>query len=335
MTLGDNLRATLVVLIWGLNFVVIELGMDGVPPLLFVAIRFVLVAFPAVLIVRRPELPWRTIIAVGLFMSLGQFGFLYTAIAAGLPSGLAALVLQAQVIFTIVIAAGALRAVPTTMQLAGVLIATAGLAVVGIGRGGATPLVGLLLCLCAALSWAVGNVIVRAAGTGAGSGLRLTVWSALVVPAPAGLLALAVDGPDVVLAALAGLGPGAVASTLYTAVLASLVGYGLFNGLLARHPAAMVVPWVLAVPPIAILAGWVVLGQLPAPAEAVGGAVMLAGVLVAVAPWERLWTRGGPGRPSRFPAHSQPGRATLEHGDDGVSARSSQQRAAVPHVADR
>ena len=106
VNLRDSLLAALVATIWGFNFVVIDWGMDGVPPLLFAAVRFTAVVFPAVFFVRRPDAPWRTIVAVGAFMSLGQFGFLYVAMDAGMPPGLAALVLQAQVIFTIVIAAG-------------------------------------------------------------------------------------------------------------------------------------------------------------------------------------------------------------------------------------
>jgi O-acetylserine/cysteine efflux transporter len=112
MTRRDTLLAALVACIWGFNFVVIDWGMGDVPPLLFAAIRFTLVAVPACALVRRPEAPWRTVVAVGVFMSLGQFGFLYASMHAGMPPGLAALVLQAQVVLTVLIAAGVLRERP-------------------------------------------------------------------------------------------------------------------------------------------------------------------------------------------------------------------------------
>ncbi|QVT79518.1 putative amino-acid metabolite efflux pump [Nocardioides aquaticus] len=147
MTRRDSALAALVALIWGLNFLVIDAGMEGVPPLLFLAVRFVVVLVPAVFLLPRPDVPWRTLAAVGALMSLGQFGFLYVALAAGLPPGLAALVLQAQVVFTIVIAAVALRERPRPTQVVGVAVAVAGLVVVSVGRGGAVPLVALLLCL--------------------------------------------------------------------------------------------------------------------------------------------------------------------------------------------
>ena len=168
MNTRDSLLAVVVATLWGFNFVAIDWGMHGVPPLLFLAIRFVVVVFPAILLVPRPAVRWRTLLLVGTFMSLGQFGFLYASIDAGMPPGLAALVLQAQVIFTIVIAAGVLVELPSVSQVAGVLIGTAGLVVVAVGRGGGTPLVALLLCLCAALSWGVGNVLSRSSGVKGG-----------------------------------------------------------------------------------------------------------------------------------------------------------------------
>lgn len=254
--------------------------MTGVPPLLFLALRFTAVLVPAVFLVPRPRARWRTVLAVGAFMSLGQFAFLYVAIAQGMPPGLAALVLQAQVVFTIVIAAGVLRERPTAPQMVGVVLGSLGLVVVGLGRGGDVPLLALLLCLCGALMWGIGNVVSRASGiTG---GLSLTVWSALVVPVPALALSLVVDGPAAVMAGFGSLGWEAWASTLYTAGLASLVGYGVFNTLLARNPSAYVVPWVLLAPVVAMASAWVLLGQRPSVGETVGGLLLVVGVLVAV-----------------------------------------------------
>ena len=280
MNRRDSLLAALVASVWGINFVVIDWGMDGVPPLLFCAIRFLAVLVPAVLLVRRPAVPWRTLAAVGVFMSLGQFGFLYVAMAAGLPPGLAALVLQAQVVFTIVIAAGALRERPTAAQSLGVALGSAGLLVVAVGRGGHVTLTALGLCLLGALSWGIGNVVSRAAKVP--GGLGLTVWSAVVVPVPLLALSLMVDGPAAVADGLAAFGWEAALSTLYTAGLASLVGYGIFNTLLSRNPSAAVVPWVLLAPVVAMTSAWLLLDQVPNLAEAGGGALLVVGVLVAL-----------------------------------------------------
>lgn len=295
MTRRDSLLAVLVAAAWGFNFVAIEWGMaardDGsVPPLLFAALRFTLVALPAVFLLPRPSAPWWAIAAVGAFMSLGQFGFLYVAMDAGMPAGLASLVLQAQVVFTIVIAAAVLRERPTGPQLAGVALGGAGLLVVAFGRGGHVPLAALGLCLLAALSWGVGNVVARAVK--APGGLGLTVWSALVVPVPMVLAAVVLDGPDTLARGVEAFGWQAALSTLYTVVFASFVGYGIFNTLLARNPSSAVVPWILLVPPVGIVSAWLCLGERPSMGELLGGAVLVLGVLVA----------NRPSRPARRPA---------------------------------
>ena len=291
MTPRHQLLAVLTAAIWGFNFVVIQWGMAGVPPLLFVAVRFLVVAAPAVLLIapRPPVALWK-IAVVGTFLSLGQFAFLYLSIDAGMPAGLASLVLQSQVVLTIVVATLVLRELPTRPQVIGVVLGTVGLVVVAAGRDGEVPLPALLLCLCAACSWAVGNVVVRALKVP--GGLSLTVWSALVVPIPMLLLSLVVDGPDGISAGLAAFGWKAVVSTAYTAVLASFVGYGVWNSLLARYPSSEVVPWVLLVPPVGILSAWLCLGETPGAAELAGGVVLVLGVLVAQG---RLRRRSRPG----------------------------------------
>lgn len=285
MNRRDSLLAALVASIWGFNFVVIDWGMEGVPPLLFAAIRFTCVVFPAIFLVARPDVSWRVLAAVGVFMSLGQFGFLYVSMDAGMPPGLAALVLQAQVIFTILIAAGVLRELPTPAQVVGVLIGSVGLAVVAVGRGGNVTVTALALCLLGALSWGIGNVISRASGVK--GGLSLTVWSAVVVPVPLLALSLAIDGPAAVGDALASFSWQAAVSTLYTAGLASLVGYGVFNTLLARNQSSSVVPWVLLAPVVAMASAWLLLDQRPNAAELGGGLLLIVGVLVAMRPSRR------------------------------------------------
>ncbi|WP_438354305.1 EamA family transporter [Microbacterium sp. CJ88] len=291
MSRRDMILAATVASLWGFNFVVIDWGMRGIPPLLFVAIRFLVVA-AMIVVVPRPAASWRTIVGVGLFMSLGQFGLLYTSMALGLQPGLAALLLQAQAVFTIVIAAGVLRERPTPMQVAGVALGVIGLAVVAAGRGGDAPALAVALALAAALSWAIGNVISRRAGVVSGRGrlgsLSLTVWSALVVPVPALALSFAVEGPAVVVGGIAAFGGRAAVSTFYTAVLCTIIGYAIFNGLLGRNRSAAVVPWVLLAPVVAMASAALLLGQIPTVAEVAGGVLLVGGVLVA-----SLRRRGG------------------------------------------
>jgi O-acetylserine/cysteine efflux transporter len=280
VTLRDSLLATLVAVIWGFNFVVISWGMEGFPPLLFLAIRFIAVLLPAVMFVARPAVPLRDVLVVGVFMSLGQFGLLYTSLHLGMPAGIASLVLQAQVLLTVGLAALRLGERPTRLQLAGITVGTSGLMVVALGRDAATPPMALVVCLGAALSWAVGNVVSRRAGVA--SGLSMTVWSALVVPVPLLLLSLVIDGPEAVGTAITHFSLRNGLSTAYTAMLASLVGYGIWNSLLARHATSAVVPFVLLVPPVGIVSAWLALGEVPNGAEVAGGAVLMLGVAITL-----------------------------------------------------
>ncbi len=279
MNRRDTALAALVAALWGFNFVVIDWGMGTVPPLLFAAIRFTVVAVPACFLVPRPPVPFRTVAAVGAFMSLGQFGLLYLSMHLGMPPGLSALVLQAQVPFTIVIAAAVLHEPPTRAQVAGVSLGVGGLVVVALGTGGQVRPVALALCLLAGLSWGIGNVVSRAAK--APGGLALTVWSATVVPLPMLGLSLLIDGPGAVGHGLAHLGWHGVLSTAYTAVLCSLVGYSVFNRLLSRYPSGKVVPWVLLAPVVAMGSAWALLGEAPGTAALAGAALLVAGVLIA------------------------------------------------------
>lgn len=284
MNLRNSLLAVLVAVLWGLNFVAIDIGLHpagrAVPPLLFVAMRFVLVVVPWIFFIPKPDISWKAIVGVGLFMSAGQFGLLYLAMALGMPAGLASLVLQAQVLLTLLLAAWFLGERPGRRQLMGVVLGAAGLAVVAVGRSAVAPLLPLIIVLAAALSWAAGNVIARKAK--AASGLGLVVWSGAVVPLPLAGMSVLVDGPEAVLGTLTHLQLPTVLSALYTAVFASLVGYGIWNRLLAGHPSSAVVPFTLLVPVVGMGAAWLVLGEIPSPAEVAGGALLLAGVATAV-----------------------------------------------------
>ncbi len=308
--------AVLVAVVWGANFVVIDLGLGDVPPTLFVAVRFVVVLVPALWLVPRPQAPWRDVVAVGVLMSLGQFALLYTALSVGMPAGLASLVLQAQVVLTVLLAALTLRERPSRTQVVGVVVGAAGLAIVAVGRSAATPALGLVLVVAAATSWALGNVAARrasgrpsvaggAAAGGLAAGLSMTVWSATVVPLPLLALSLAVDGPDAVAHALTHPSVPALLSTAYTAWLASLLGYGIWNTLLARHPAAAVVPYAMLVPVVGLSTAWLVQGEAPNAWEAVGGGVLLLGVAVTTGV---LRTRRRSAAPVAGPAAAEPAR---------------------------
>lgn len=280
MTPRHTLLALLVVLIWGLNFVVIDEGLEGVPPLVFLTLRFILVVIPAIFFIKPPKIGWRNILLIGSFLSFGQFVLLYLALSLGMPAGLASLMLQTQVVLSVIVSAVLLREHPTRRQVVGIAIGMAGIAVVVVGHSSVAPWLPLVVTLLAALSWAIGNVLSRRAK--AASGLSLVVWSGLIVPVPSLALALVFDTPAVVLDSLVNLSLTAILSTVYTAVAASLIGYGIWNSLLAKYPTSAVVPFTLLIPVIGIVAAWLVQGENPTVTELVGGAIMLGGLAAAV-----------------------------------------------------
>jgi len=271
-----------VALVWGVNFVAIDLGLSDTDALPLVAMRFILTAFPLVLFVKRPDAPWWVIIGVGLFMSAGQFGLLFTAMQLGLSAGLSAVVLQCQAIFTMVIASAVLKERPRPIQIVGAIVAVAGLVVVGVGRveesSEGVMILPLIVCIAGGLSWSIGNVIARFAPKA--NGFSMVVWSALVVPLPILALSFALDGPEVVFDAFATIGWETWSSLAFTVGAASLFGYSVWNMLLSKYPAASVTPIALLVPPIAIVAAAVFLHEVPNTLELIGGALLVGGVAI-------------------------------------------------------
>jgi O-acetylserine/cysteine efflux transporter len=280
MSRRDLLLATVVAAVWGLNFVVIEVGLRELPPLLFVALRFTLVAFPAVLIVRRPAVRLHLVLLVGLFLGVGQFGLLFVGMHLGVPAGLASLVLQCQAMFTLGLAALVLRERPTSRQLAGCAVAFAGIALIATGRASGVSFAGLALCIGAAASWGASNVTTRIARPP--DALALLVWASLVPPLPLLGLSLAFEDPT-----LAGVGPSGALAVLYVVVLATLFGFGTWTALLRRYPAGVVAPFSLLVPVFGMLSAALLLGEQPNAAELVGAAVVLAGLVLTNLPARR------------------------------------------------
>ena len=273
------LLASAVAAIWGANFVVIHVGLEHFPPLLFAALRFVLVAL-ALPFVPRPGVPVKYVIAVGAFMSAGQFGFLFLGIDQGVPAGLASLVIQLQVAFTVLLAVIFLHERPRPIQLAGGALAFGGIGIIAAGRAEAVPLAALGLVVLSALSWGIGNVANRKAASP--HPLGMLVWSSLVPPVP--LLGLSLLTESGIGDAFTTLDAAAVASLLFVVIISTFAGFGAWTALLARHPASQVVPFALLVPVFGIASAWLFLAEVPTAAELAGALVVLAGLGLTVKP---------------------------------------------------
>ncbi|HEY1997737.1 EamA family transporter [Paraburkholderia sp.] len=280
MTPKDLLLALVVVVAWGVNFVVIKVGLHGVPPMLLGALRFILAALPAVFFVKRPQLPWRWLLAYGATISFGQFAFLFSAMYVGMPAGLASLVLQAQAFFTLIFAGLFLHERFRAPNVAGLVIAAGGLAVIGMQGGHAMTLAGFVLTLCAAVSWALGNIVTKQVGKVDLVGL--VVWASLIPPLPFLALSYWIEGPQRIAAALSGLGATSIFAVVYLAFVATLLGYSLWSRLLSRYPASQVAPFSLLVPIIGLASASVFLDEQLSMAQIIGAVLVMAGLVVNV-----------------------------------------------------
>lgn len=270
------LLALAVVAVWGTNFVVIRLGLDALPPLLFAALRFTLVVVPALLFVKRPAVPWRDLAAYGLFIGVGQFGLLFIAIDGLIAPGLASLVVQVQVVFTIGFAMRGTGERLVPMQYAALALAIAGVAIILAHTGGTTTPLGVALVVGAALAWSLGNMVQRRAGRV--DMLAFVVWSSLFAVPPLFALALLFEGGPRIVQAVSAAGPGVWAAVAWQAVGNTMFGYGAWGWLLARYPAASVAPMALMVPVFGMGAAALWLGE-PLPAWKLLAAALIIGGL--------------------------------------------------------
>ncbi len=273
--------AVLVTAIWGFNFVVIRIGLGSVPPLLLAALRFVVAALP-VFFLARPNVPLGRMVAIGMTLFVGQFAFLFPAMKLGMPPGLASVTLQSQAFLTILFAALALGERPRPRQLAGAGVAALGLLAIATTVGADFTTIGLGLTIASAASWALGNVLMR--GAGKADMFPMMVWLSLVPPIPLFLLSLAIEGWPAIVSGVAGMGLVGAGSVLYLAVLATLVGFGLWGFLLRNHPASTVAPFSLLVPLFGTLSSWLVLGETFSPVRVAGMALILMGLATIALP---------------------------------------------------
>ncbi len=280
MTPKDILLAAVVIVAWGVNFVVIKVGLDGVPPMLLGALRFMLAAFPAILFIRRPDMPLRWLLAYGLTISLGQFAFLFSAMYAGMPAGLASLVLQAQAFFTLGFAALFIGESVKRSNLIGLVVAAAGLLLIGSESGRAFTLAGFVLTLCAAAMWGLGNVVTKRIGKV--NLVSLVVWGSLIPPLPFLALSLLLEGPAQIETALRSISLNSILAIAYLAFVATLLGYGLWSRLLSRYPASQVAPFSLLVPVVGLSSAWLFLGEALSAVQWVGAAIVMLGLLINV-----------------------------------------------------
>lgn len=294
MTRKDGLLALLVVVVWGFNFVVIKMGLHNMPPLLLAGLRFMLVAFPALLFVARPQIPFRLLLGYGITISFGQFAFLFSAIKFGMPAGLASLVLQSQAFFTIIIAASVFNERLQAKQFAGIALAVVGVLVLVEAslNGQDVTMLGFMLTLAAAFCWASGNIFNKLImqHEARPAVMSLVVWSALIPIIPFLLASALLEGPELMLKSLIEIDTVTILSLVYLAFVATIIGYGIWGALLGRYETWRVAPLSLLVPVVGMTSSALFLGETLTLLQLLGALLIMAGLYINVFGL-RVWRR--------------------------------------------
>lgn len=285
--------AALVAAVWGVNFVVIEIGLGHFPPLLFSALRFLVAALPAVFFVGRPKVAWKWIVGVGLVLGVAKFGLLFIGMDRGMPAGLSSLVLQVQAVFTALFAALVLGERPGRMRISGMGVALAGIGVAAVDEGASGPVLAFVLVIAAAACWGVSNVLTRKAAPP--DSLNFMVWVSTVPVLPLLGLSLLFEGWDRDADALAALDWSGVGIIVYVAWITTVFGFGAWGFLLRHHPASSVAPFTLLVPVFGMSSAALLLGESVSPLRWIAAALLVGGVaLTSLAGARRPRTAGGP-----------------------------------------
>lgn len=259
MTTKDQFLALIVTFIWGTNFVFIKMGLEELPPFLFAAIRFLLVAIPLIFFLPKPKVSWWLISAYGVLIGFGQFGLLFYAMQKNISPGLASLVVQTQVFFSIIFAMFFFTESVKKLQWLALLIAVLGILYISINVEGDTTLFGLALVLLAAMSWALANMVVKKAGKI--NIIAFLAYSSLFAVPALGLMSFYFEGWDLIKTSLQAASMVSVYVVLWQTIGNTLIGYGLWNFLLNRYTAATVTPWALLVPIFGMAASSIMLGE--------------------------------------------------------------------------
>ncbi|MET3375467.1 O-acetylserine/cysteine efflux transporter [Variovorax boronicumulans] len=281
------LLAVLVAVIWGVAFVVSKIGLESFTPPQLAALRF-LVAAVGVLWLPRPTVSWKAVVFIGLTVFTGQFLLQFFGIAFGMPAGLTAFVVQTQALFTVGFAALIFGDRPSTQQITGIVVALSGLLVIGMTLNGNVPVLAFALTLASALSWAVGNLVIKRLPKV--DMLHLMVWASLVPPVPALALSFVQDGPGALWWAVMHASMWGLVAPVYLGLLATVLAYAIWGNLLQRYPTATVAPFALLAPAVGLSMSSLVYGESFGIIRLLGMVLLLVGVAIAAGRLNR-WLR--------------------------------------------
>jgi len=278
----DLLIALSIITIWGINFVIIVLGIQDMPPILLGGIRFLAVAAIGSIFFKPPKTPFIWMVAYAIPISFLQFAFLFYAMSSGMPAGLASLVLQSQALFTLFFAFVFLKEGIKAYQILAILTAIAGLTFIANNQDQSTmSAIGFGLSLVSAAFWSLGNIVTRKISQkGYDNNVNLVVWSAWITVIPFFICSYLFEGPERILSSLDSFGWQTLWSIVYLSIISTIIGYGLWSYLLGRYPAGQIAPLTLGVPVVGLAAAVIVLEEVITSSQWIGILLVLMGLLI-------------------------------------------------------
>ena len=271
------LLAAMTSVIWGLGFVATKFGIESFSAPQLTALRFLIASLP-IFLVPRPKIGWGMLVMIGLSLFAGQFLLLFFAFEAGMPPGLASVTQQMQVFFTVGLSALFLRDLPTPVQCTGMAIAFTGLALIAFTVGGDLKYIALGLALMGALSWAIGNILIKRLPDV--PIFPLIAWASVVPPIPALLISSLQDNGPSLLVAIERASWTGICGAVYLGTVATMMAYAIWGKLLQLYPAGAVAPFALLSPCTGVIASVAVFGERFGPLRLGGMSLIVLGLVV-------------------------------------------------------
>ena len=305
MTPIHVLLAVLVAFIWGVNFTFIAWALESFPPLMLTTLRFFFTAVPLVLFLKPPKFN-RTlfIYAIGTFVM--QYAFVFTAMHLGASAGLTALLLQAQIFITVLLAYVILGETVNRMQIIGMVVGVLGLSVIALNLGGDMPLIGFICILIAAIGWSFGNIASKQVSTqtmaptmqqgaslhtgsstnsknkaSALSALALVAWGGLIACVILTLSSLIFESAAWQVTTFTQASMKSWLSLGFIVYISTLIGFGLWSHLLAQNTASKVTPFALLVPVFGMATSVLLMGEVVTWWKMLAMLFILSGLILA------------------------------------------------------
>lgn len=275
MTPIEVIMALSVPLIWGMGFVFAKGAITHFPPILLMALRFSLTALVLVWFVKIPFGNLRRLFVIAIIAAAIQYSLTFTGLL-GLQAGIAALIVQLEVPFLVLLGALLLAEKPGARKWVGIAIAFAGMGLMTYQGDFGGNLSSVMLVVGGAFSWAVGQVMVRKLKNI--EGLQVTAWIA-VFAAPQ-LLVMSMIFEEGQMGALKNADIVVWGAVVYLGIIMTALGYFLWYTLIRRHEVGIVAPFLLLLPVFSIIGGMVFLGEEPGLEKLAGGLVILLGVAI-------------------------------------------------------